>query len=86
MDCGHFNPRTDGKAVFWVPENLHAQCQGCNSFRKEKGKIGYTLYMIDRYGREFVDNLAIRAKKTYRERKADLIYWNDFYKRKLEEL
>jgi hypothetical protein len=42
--------------------------------------------MIDTYGREFVDNLAMRARTVYRERKSDLIYWNDFYKEKLREL
>ncbi len=86
MDCGHFHPRSCGKALYWVPENLHSQCRGCNGYQKERGKIGYTLYMVDKYGREFVDNLAIRARGVHRERKSDLIYWNDFYKRKLREL
>jgi len=86
MDCGHFYPRSNGKALYWVPENLHAQCRSCNGYHKENGKIGYTKFMIDTYGREFVDNLGIRARTIYRERKSDLIYWNDFYKEKLREL
>lgn len=86
FDCGHFIPRSRGKAVFWEPENLHAQCQGCNCFDKERGKIGYTLYMEDRYGRETVDELIAKSKTIYREKQADLEYWNNYYKKSIKKL
>jgi len=86
QDCGHFYPRSNGKALYWTPENLHAQCRGCNGYHKERGKIGYTKFMIDKYGREFVDNLEQRARGIYRERKSDLVYWNEFYTSRLKAL
>ena len=85
-DAGHFIPRTDGKALFWDPENLHLQCPGCNRFRKEKGKIGYTLFMIRKYGEESVERMREKARTIYRERQSDLEYWRDYYLEALKGL
>ena len=39
-----------------LEENIHPQCRRCNGPLKGH-EIPYTLYMIDMYGREFVDHL-----------------------------
>lgn len=86
LDAGHFVPRARGKAVYFNPTNIHAQCRYCNSFSKEDGKIGYTLYMIRRYGLEHVEELQRIARTVYRQRQSDLEHWAEFYKAKLREL
>ena len=54
---GHFIER-GYRATKLLEENIHPQCSGCNSF-KHGNQVPYTLYMIDMYGREFVDELEI---------------------------
>ena len=61
MHCGHYQhgltagKDDDGKPFVWI-ENLHPQCPGCNTYRG--GMLDkYTLYMIDMYGRDFVESL-----------------------------
>ncbi len=52
--CAHFMERAN-KATRWLEENLHPACPSCNVFRKEYHKREYTLYIIDMYGREKID-------------------------------
>lgn len=63
MDGGHFIPRTY-TAHKLLEENLAPQCAGCNRFRPEAAKAAHTLYMIDTYGRDFVDNLIATKRET----------------------
>lgn len=59
---GHFYTR--GRyPTRWDEDNCHIQCVACNVFKKGN-YIAYTMYMIDRYGREYVDNLEIKSKST----------------------
>jgi len=61
--CAHFIER--GKmATRWLEENLHVACCSCNTFRKEYHMRGYTLFMMDTYGREMIDELRVLEKKT----------------------
>ena len=60
--CAHYIERGH-KATRWMEENLHVADVSCNSFRKEYHMRGYTLFMIDTYGRDFVDDLQEIAKK-----------------------
>ena len=67
MHCGHFQhgltygKDADGKPFVWE-ENLHVQCPRCNTFNG--GMLDkYTLYMIDMYGRSFVEELQIERHK-----------------------
>jgi 5-methylcytosine-specific restriction endonuclease McrA len=62
VDCGHFVPKSRGAAIRYVEENVHPECRGCNSFN-DGHLIGYTLYMIDMYGREKIDELKREARK-----------------------
>lgn len=61
--CAHFIER--GKmATRWLEENLHVACCSCNTYRKEYHMRGYTLFMMDTYGREMIDELRVLEKKT----------------------
>lgn len=86
LDAGHFIPKARGKSVYFIPTNIHAQCHACNRFDVERAKIGYTLYMIRRYGLEHVEELQKLARSVYRQRQSDLDTWAEFYRTKLAEL
>ena len=45
----------------WDETNCHAGCYRCNVLLKGN-YIPYTMYMIDRYGREYVDKLEKKSK------------------------
>lgn len=64
MQGGHFIPRGN-KATKLLEENVHPQDAGCNMYGMRYGDAEkqYTLWMVDMYGREFVDDL-IRSKGT----------------------
>lgn len=62
-DCGHYIPKSRGAAIRYVEENCHPECRACNRF--DDGHLaGYTLFMIDTYGREKIDELRADAHKT----------------------
>jgi 5-methylcytosine-specific restriction endonuclease McrA len=63
VDCGHYVPKSRGAAVRYVEENVHPECHDCNRFN-EGHLIGYTLYMVDMYGRDKIDELKKEARKT----------------------
>ena len=62
VDCGHFIPKSRGAAVRWVFENCAPECRGCNRF-SESHLIGYTLYMLDTFGRDKITELEQMARK-----------------------
>lgn len=77
MQGGHYIPRGND-ATKLLEENIHPQCSGCNGFGMKYGDAEkhYTLYMIDMYGRDFVEELlATKGKphKWYRPELEDLI-------------
>lgn len=55
MDAGHFLSRRY-MVVRFHPKNVHVQCQRCN--RELGGNLKkYEAFMVDKYGREYVDTL-----------------------------
>ena len=62
MHCAHYIERA-AKNTRWLEENLHPACPSCNVYRKEFHKREYTLYLIDMYGREKIDELKAEARK-----------------------
>tara|TARA_R100000329_G_C7610667_1_gene216698 strand:- start:46 stop:456 length:411 start_codon:yes stop_codon:yes gene_type:complete len=62
---GHYIPK--GSSSYWAleEENVHPQCNGCNNFGMRNGDAAqlYTLYMIDMYGRDFVEEMHRQRKK-----------------------
>lgn len=73
MDGGHFIAK--GCSSYWalVEENIHPQCRGCNGFGMKYGTAAnqYTLYMIDTYGREFVEDMELKKKDQVKYYKKD---------------
>ena len=64
MQGGHYVPR--GKtATKLMEENIHPQCRACNGFSMKYGNAEkqYTLYMIDYYGRDFVERMIVDSSK-----------------------
>lgn len=59
FDGGHFIEKS--KSSYWMldPRNIHPQCKPCNKDGMKYGgkNVVYTLWMIDTYGREFVDHM-----------------------------
>lgn len=55
IQCWHFEQRGENLYRFDL-NNCHPQCQRCNVILNWNYKA-YTLYMIDTYGRDFVDGL-----------------------------
>lgn len=74
FQAGHF--KESGASGAWLryhPHNMHGQFSGCNMKQsQERVKINYTLKMIDKYGRKYVDYLIMQRNKSI---KADEIFY-----------
>jgi hypothetical protein len=72
-DGGHFIPK--GHSSYWalVEENIHFQCKKCNNWGMKYGTAAqqYTLYMIDTYGRDFVEDMEKRKRDEVKYYKRD---------------
>lgn len=55
MQGGHYISRKYN-ATALLEENIHVQCASCNCF-KNGNMDAYALFMLDMYGREFLDEL-----------------------------
>lgn len=82
MHGGHFIPRTFHIHML-LEDNIHPQCVRCNAFRGESAKVPYTLFMIDTYGREFVEEL---ENTKHRPIKRDRVELEDFIKATKERI
>jgi len=75
MDGGHFIPK--GSSSYWAleEENVHPQCKGCNGFGMKFGSAAqeYTLYMIEYYGKDFVEEMISKKKNIKKLYKADYV-------------
>ena len=73
MDGGHYIPK--GHSSYWslVEENIHPQCKGCNGFGMKFGTAAYQYdrYMIDTYGREFVEEMEAKKRLEVKYYKKD---------------
>lgn len=84
MQAGHsVGGRTN--AVLFHEEIVHPQCAGCNIF-KNGAYAEYTLYMIDRYGREKFEQLLALKNTTTKITEADLMRIITLYSNRLEAL
>ena len=82
--AGHFVPgRTN--AVLFHPDLVHVQCIACNIFRGGN-YAAYTLFMLDRYGREKVEEFLSLKHKVVKLARSDLEAIIETYKQKLQTL
>jgi len=92
FDGGHYIPK--GHSSYWALDerNIHPQCKGCNGFGMKYGTAAnqYTLYMIDMYGRDFIDEMEATKKnpvKYYKRDYEDMIKeWNKQIKEQLNRI
>ena len=86
MDGGHFIPK--GSSSYWAlrEENVHPQHKGCNNFGMKYGSAAqeYTAWMIDYYGRDFVDEMFAKKNEQVKFYKRDyermIKEWDDLIK------
>jgi hypothetical protein len=82
--AGHFvSGRTN--AVLFHPDLVHVQCVGCNIFRGGN-YAAYTLYMLDLYGREKVEEFLSLRRKAVKLTRQDLEQLIEDFKAKLSTL
>lgn len=82
-DAGHFINRR-WMACRWREDNVHSQCRSCNRF-DEGNSVGYTMFMIDKYGKEHVEYLQAIKNAGYKYSEFELQILIDEYKEKLKE-
>lgn len=74
FDGGHFLAK--GNCSYWMldPRNIWPQCKSCNGNGMKFGnkEAAYTLFMIDTFGREFVDYMRSMEKTVIKRSK--LVY------------
>lgn len=85
LDAGHFISKSRGNSIYFEEENIHPQCAGCNRFH-EGNKHQYTLYMIDMYGREKIEELEQLARTRVSLRAKDFLEIEQYYKDALAAL
>ena len=89
---GHFLAKGSCRRWALRLENIHPQCHGCNMFgmSHKTAAPSYTLWMIDWYGRDFVDNMISTKnepiklyKKDYEEMLKDFNEQIKFHERRI---
>jgi len=79
-NAGHFQ-----HSLNFVEDNQHIQCRRCNLFLS--GNLAnYTIYMIDKYGRERVDELFSEKMKPHKYGIIELREIREKYKQKIKDL
>lgn len=84
MQGGHYISRK-WLATKLLEENLHPQCSACNGPRRGMPNE-YTLYMIDMYGRDFVDELLVLKHQSKKYYKAEILEIISEFKLRIKEL
>lgn len=64
-DGAHYISRTH-QSTKCIEENIHPSCKRCNMINDVFVQEAYTNYMIDMYGKDFVEELKILAKKPHK--------------------
>ena len=84
-DAGHYRPKTEGTCMYFEEKNVHAQCRGCNSFRR--GNLAnYSLYLIRRYGSGILEELEWKSKQKCDLSQLDYLRLIEEYKEKIQKL
>lgn len=84
LDAGHFFSKSMGNAAYFEESNIFPQCRSCNRFH-EGNKQRYTLYMLDRHGREFVEALEAKCRRSIQYRLCDYEELEQRYKALAEQ-
>lgn len=88
MQGAHFIERT-WLATKLMGENVHPCCSSCNGGfgGKPKGNlVAYTLYMVDMYGRDFVEELEVLKHKSRKYCRQEVLNYIADMKAKIKAL
>lgn len=77
IQCGHFFSRTY-LSTRWDERNCHAQCVGCNIFKKGNMAV-YALRMNQKFGPETIEKLFQLSKQTVKISQHELEARIDYY-------
>ena len=87
MQGGHYIPK--GHSSYWALDerNVHCQCSKCNKWGMKYGSATqqYTLYMIDMYGRDFVDEMEAKKKDQVKYYKRDYMEMIEEWTKQIKE-
>ena len=82
-DAGHFINRR-WMLLRFDERNVHAQCRSCNRF-DEGNNVGYTRFMIRKYGDDVVDILlSMKRSHSWTDFELDILIKD--YKQKIQDL
>lgn len=84
MDGGHFISRT-WTATRLMEKNIHPQCKRCNGYLRGN-MIAYTLYMVETYGKDFVEELQRIKNVPTKYTRADLLDMIDLFRDRVAEI
>ena len=85
MQAGHYRPRTDGLATFFLEKNVHAQCPQCNKWKR--GNLApYSIYLRQRYGEQILEELDYCTKQRIQIHDNEYEKLIEIYKNKIKEL
>ena len=87
MDGGHFIPKGHSSRWALEEENVHPQCKDCNGFQMRYGTASqaYTLWMVEHYGKDFVEYMLKTKRETLKLYKSDYIEMIDDFKKQIKE-
>lgn len=66
FQAGHFYKAELYSNLKFDKDNIHGQCQGCNLFN-DGNESGFRVGLINRYGKEFLDSLDVKAQEYKKE-------------------
>lgn len=88
FQAGHFYKAELYSTLKFDETNIHGQCQGCNLFN-DGNESGYRVGLIERYGKEYVDELDKKAllekSSQHKWDRFNLNKVRDYFKEKLKE-
>lgn len=72
-DGGHWLAKGSCSRFALDETNIHCQCKGCNGFGMKHGSAAhnYTLYMIEMYGKDYIEDMLARKNEVHKLYKAD---------------
>ena len=80
--CCHYIERW--KYLFrWDYDNLRAGCAWCNTFNQQFHMRGYSLALVNEYGKEKVEEMISKSKQVH---KVSIVYLRDLYEDRKKEL
>ena len=85
MQAGHFVPKKRGNSVYFLEENVHAQCDSCN-LMQDGNLIPYTLFIEAKYGAGKSQEICDVAKTLKKFKAFEFEEMTDYYTKEVERL